>query len=199
MKVTHPDISTSSPDLDLHVKKFFYEQLHMPNSEIYDQMYVTKMPQPNTVMITLFHHRFKVFLFRVKQELRINSAQVYHDLVINENVTSLNYSLSKKLKSVKKRRSENDLENFEVVYTYQGKVFMKKERTRGNEGTIHITTNYSLHQFLHRLDNSEQRSSTASQLPLIVVAHSPPSLPAEPEANTPEQETYQPLPPAHSK
>ena len=146
----------------------------MPNREIDDQMYVAKMPQPNTVMITLSHHRFKVFLFRAKKELRINSAQVYHDLFINENLTSLNYSLIKKLKSEKKRRSENNLANFEVVYTYQGKVFVKKERARGNEGTTHITTNSGLNQFLLRLDNSEQRTSTASQLPVSVVAHSPP-------------------------
>ena len=31
VKVTHPGISTISPDLDLHVKQFFYEQLNMPN------------------------------------------------------------------------------------------------------------------------------------------------------------------------
>ena len=31
VKVTRSDISTSSPDLDLRVKKFFYEQLHMSN------------------------------------------------------------------------------------------------------------------------------------------------------------------------
>ena len=67
VKVTHPDISTSFPDLDLHVRKFFYEQLDMPNREIYDEMYVAKIPQPNAVMITLSHHRFEVFLFRVKK------------------------------------------------------------------------------------------------------------------------------------
>ena len=73
----------------------------MHNREIYDQMYVAKIPQPNTVMITLSHHRFKVFLFRAKKELRINRARVYSDLFINENLTSLNYSIFKKLKSEK--------------------------------------------------------------------------------------------------
>ena len=73
----------------------------MQNREIDDQMYVAKMPQPNTVMITLSHHRFKVFLFRAKKELRINRARVYSDLFINENLTALNYSLFKKLKSEK--------------------------------------------------------------------------------------------------
>ena len=84
----------------------------MPNREIDDQMYVAKMPQPNTVMITLSHHKFKVFLFRAKKELRINSAQVYHDLFINENLTSLNYSLIKKLKSEKKTTQRKQLGKF---------------------------------------------------------------------------------------
>ena len=96
MKVSHPDISDSSPDLDLHVKKFFYEQLNKPNRVIDDQMFVAKVPQPNTVMITLPHYRFNVVLFRAKK-MRINSVQVYHDLFINENLTSLTTLSSKSL------------------------------------------------------------------------------------------------------
>ena len=88
----------------------------MPNHEIDDQMHVAKLPQPNTVMITLSHHRFKIFLFRAKKELRINNAQVYSDLFINENLSSMNYSLLKQLKSEKKRRNGNNLANFQVVY-----------------------------------------------------------------------------------
>ena len=52
--------------------------------QIDDQMNIAKLPQPNTVMITLSHHRFKVFLFRAKKELCINNAEVYRDLFINE-------------------------------------------------------------------------------------------------------------------
>ena len=131
MKVTHPGISTTSSDLDSHVKQFFYEQLNVTNREINDQKYIAKMPQPNTVMITLSHYRFKVFLFRTKKELLLNNAQVYRDLFINEYLTSLNYSLLEKPKSERKRRIDNNLANYEVVYTYQGKVFVKKERIGG--------------------------------------------------------------------
>ena len=115
----------------------------------------------------LSHHRFKMLLFQAKKVLRINNAQVCRGLFINGNLTSLNYSLFKMLNSIKKRRSENNLAIFEVVYTYQGKVFVKEERTRGNEGTTHITTNSCIHQFLHRPDSSEQWSSTASQVPEV--------------------------------
>ena len=58
VKVTLPGISTTSS-----------EQLNMPNYEIDDQMYVAKMPQPHTVMITLSHHRFEVFLFLAKNRV----------------------------------------------------------------------------------------------------------------------------------
>ena len=95
MKVTHPGISTTSPDLDLDVKQFFYEQSNMPNRELDDQMYVAKLPQQDTVITTLTHHRFKIFSFRTKKELRINNAQAYRNLFINENLTSLNNSLLK--------------------------------------------------------------------------------------------------------
>ena len=74
----------------------------MPNRDNDDQMYVAKMPHPNTVIITLSHHRFKIFLFRAKNKLRFNNAQVYCDFFIHEILTSLNYSLLKKLKSEKK-------------------------------------------------------------------------------------------------
>ena len=35
------------------LRSFFYEQLNMQNREIDDQLYVAKMPQPHTVMITV--------------------------------------------------------------------------------------------------------------------------------------------------
>ena len=68
-----------------------------------------------------------------------------------------------------KRRSENNLAKFEMIYTYKGKSFCEKEITRGNEGTTHITFNSYLHEFIHCLDTSEQRSSTVSQLAESVV------------------------------
>ena len=68
-KVTHPGIPTSSPDLYLNVEQFFYEQLNMTNRKIDDQMYVGKLSQPNTVMIILSHHRFKLFLFQAKKRV----------------------------------------------------------------------------------------------------------------------------------
>ena len=67
VKVIHPGISTSSPYLDLHAKKFFYEQLNMPNREVDDQMYVAKMSQPYTVMISYLITDLKCFRSQLKK------------------------------------------------------------------------------------------------------------------------------------
>ena len=44
VKRTHPGNLTIYPDIDLHVKHFFCEQLKMPNREIDDSMNVAKLP-----------------------------------------------------------------------------------------------------------------------------------------------------------
>ena len=82
VKVTHTGISSTSRDIDLHVKQFLEEQLNMSNLEVDDQMYVTELPQSNLVVVTLPHHRFKIFLFRAKKELRIKNVEVYCDLFL---------------------------------------------------------------------------------------------------------------------
>ena len=85
----------------------------MPNRETEDGMYVAKMPQPNSVMITLSHHRFKVFSFRAKKVLCINNAQVYRDLFINENLTDLSELLSpEKNLNLKKTTQRKQLDKF---------------------------------------------------------------------------------------
>ena len=84
VKVTHPAISNSSTNLVEHVKQFFAQHLHMPRREIDDGMYVTKLPQPNTVLIKLSDHRFKVFLFQAKKQLRLSNDETCNDLFINK-------------------------------------------------------------------------------------------------------------------
>ena len=51
VEVTHPAISNNSPDLKEYVKQFFAHQFTMSRREIDDGMYVTKLPQLNTVLI----------------------------------------------------------------------------------------------------------------------------------------------------
>ena len=108
------------------LNSFFAKQLKMPRREIDDGMCVTKLAQPNTVLIKLSDHRFKVFMFRSKKQMRLSNNETCNDLLINENLTSLNYSIFRKPKSERRRRNENYLPNFEVVYTFQGEVFVMK-------------------------------------------------------------------------
>ena len=86
----------------------------------------------NTVMVTLSHHRFKMFLFLSKKELRINNAQVCCDLFINKNLTYLNYSLLKNLKSEKNGAAKTTWQIFRwFIHIKETFFFVKKERTIG--------------------------------------------------------------------
>ena len=64
------------------------------------------------------------------------------------------------------RRNENNMSNFEVVYNFRGKVFVKKERTVGSLGASHIPTNSSLQKFLDHLDMSHTTSQQPTAPPL---------------------------------
>ena len=90
--------------------------------------------------------------------MHLSNDEIYNELIINKNLTSLNYLLFRKLKSEKRRHNENNLPNFEVVYAFQGKVFEKKERTIGDQGASHTPTNSSLKKFLDHLDMSHTTS-----------------------------------------
>ena len=182
VKMTHPCISNTSTDIQTNVEQFLFQQLNLLNGELDDRMYFAKMPQPKTVLIRLCHHRFKLLLFQVKNTLCNNNNEAYSDLFINENLTSLNYSLLKKLKPEKNIRIEHNLANFEVVYNLQGKVFVKKARTNGTEGCVHTHTNFYLKIFLDQFNASHRPFSMyrrfqhmLSKLPSSYLKLHPPS------------------------
>ena len=102
-KVTHSAIFNNSPDLEENVKQMFAHEPNMPRCEIDDGMYVTKLPQPNTVLIKMSDHRFKTFSFLAEKQLRLINCETYNNLFINDNLTSLSYSRFRKLKSEKMR------------------------------------------------------------------------------------------------
>ena len=102
--MTHPAISNSYLELEEHAKQFFAQQLNKPRRKSVDGMYVTKLPQPKTVLIKLFDHLFKIFLFWAKNQLGLSNDETYNDILNSENLTSLIYSLFRKLKSKKAQR-----------------------------------------------------------------------------------------------
>ena len=63
------------------------------------------------------------------------------------------------------RRNENNLANFEVVYTFQRKVSVKNERTVGSQGASHVPTNCPLQKFLDQLDMSHTPAQQPKTLP----------------------------------
>ena len=162
MKLSHADIKNNAVDLDKHVRDFLSSELRMTNPETDGRMYVTKLRDTNSVLITLSDHRFKKILFHAKKQLRETNFDVYKSLFVNDNLTSLHYSLFKKVKSEKNRRSELGLESFEAVYTLQGKVLVKKLRSRGYENSIQIPTNSALNQYVTSL---QACPSTSESLP----------------------------------
>ena len=62
LKVIHPAISNSYPDLEARVEHFFAQQLNMPRREIDDGKYVAKLLQTNTVLVKLSDERLNIFL-----------------------------------------------------------------------------------------------------------------------------------------
>ena len=123
------------------------------------------MALPNTMLIRLSHHIFKAILFKVKIALRTSNNEAHSDLFIKENLTSLKYSLLKKLKTENKRRNEHNLVNFEVVYTFQRKVFVEKAKTSDNEGSVQIPSSFSLKNFLDQLDASHRLNQNVPMFP----------------------------------
>ena len=64
VKVTHPAILNSPPKQGRKLNSFFVQQLNMPRREIDDAMYLATLSQPNTILVTLSHYKFKMLLFR---------------------------------------------------------------------------------------------------------------------------------------
>ena len=75
------------------------------------------------------------------------------------------------------RRNEKNLVNFEEVYTFQGKVFVKEERTVGSQSASHIPTKSSLQKFMDHMDmlHTTSLQPTAPSFPREEIAISLPS------------------------
>ena len=154
--------------------------------------YAAKLSQPNTVQVTLFHYRFKVFLFWAEKSMRLCNTETFSDLLNNENQTSINYSLFRNLKYEKIRCNENNFANFEVLYIFQGDFSVRIKRTVGSRKASHIATNSSLQNFLNHFDISHTTTSSQQRHPSncsnTTFNHSergPQALPPSPRSRSP--------------
>ena len=152
LTITHADIDVSHPDLDVHTNQFLQQKLNMSPREIDANVYVQKTRRPNTVMLKLSDKKFKSFIYSARKTLR-NSSSNLTGLYINEYLTSYNYTLLKKLKTEKKRRNENNLPNFNSVYSFEGRVFVKLHGSEQSGEAIHMKNSNILMEFLGKLDS----------------------------------------------
>ena len=109
MKDIHWDFSNTSEKLDFLVRWF--------------------VSRSYAVLLRFSYRRFKTFLFKAKKNIRQKSKAKYKHLFINDNITSFNYSILITFKEKKRRRFESALTGFEAVYCFEGKVYVKKNRT----------------------------------------------------------------------
>ena len=155
VQVTHPSLDPSSPSLLPHVQNFLRHQLKMTDREIDANMLVFKSSRPNTVTIKCSDRRFKLFIYCARKKLRSENQSLCENLFINDNLTSFNYSLLKRLKNESKRRNDVHKKSFATVYSYNGKVYVKLCRTDSTENAIHIRYPSCIDSFLRTLDTSE--------------------------------------------
>ena len=127
--------------------------MRMEAREIDVNFRVRKVSRNNTVMITFSVKRFKRFLFASRKRLRQNLPEQCESLYVNENLTSYNFSLLRTLKAEKKRRIEANETSFGSVYSFEGKIFVKKLAATDETASC-ISTKRDLRTFLTEFDNS---------------------------------------------
>ena len=152
VSLTHPDIDQNNENLNEHIKSFFVEKLKMENRTIDTDFSVKKLPRNNTVMVTFSEMKFKRFLFSARKKI-FQLGQPSSELYVNENLTTYNFKMLKTLKMEKKRRSDENLPGFDSVYSFDGKVFVKKVRNTDRSSAIHISNPKQLSEFVESLTN----------------------------------------------
>ena len=162
--LTHPSIDPEHTDLKLHVREFLTTTLQMASREIDANMIAQKTPRPNTIQLKLSDRRFKNFLFAARKKLRNLGSSTHgtpgattenDELYINENLTTYNYLMLKKLKEEKRARATNGSANFYAVYTFEGKVFAKVTASQQSTDATHIKNPSALVDFLTRVDSQQ--------------------------------------------
>ena len=149
--LTHPNIDPNTSDLTTHVKTFLLETVKMENREIDVNFQVRKVGRENTVLVTFSDRRFKRFIFAAKKRLRTSHPDDSINFFINDNLTSFNYNLLKKLKMEKKRRTESLLPSFDSLYVFEGKVYVRISQVNSSMPATCISNEKLLQQFLTSL------------------------------------------------
>ena len=151
--IKHPELNSSAPELERYVRNFLEQKMKMETREIDANLSAVKAPRDNKIIVTLSHKRYKTFLFKSRKNLRQADEEATKDLFINDNLTTFNFGLLMQLKRERSRRLSENLPNFAVVYTFNGKVFIKIERGANNEDALNIKNASDLSSLVLKLDS----------------------------------------------
>ena len=123
--ITHPDLNTDSEDLAGHVRDFMTKKMMMPKKEVDMSLQARKVKRVSTVLVICSNKVFRNFLYSARKHLRSQNNPICDSLFLNDNLTNLNFSLLRKLRTERNRRRAEKLPNFTSVFTFEGKVFTK--------------------------------------------------------------------------
>ena len=157
VNITHPDLNKDSNDLVGDKKQFLIEHLKMERRSIDANMEVRKCPRDNTVTIKCSNIRYKRFLYTANKKLRAETPN--NNLYINDNLTTYNYDILKQLKTARKRLIDQGAICFDSVYTFDGKVFIKKSFSDNKENAICIRNRQESTKLIQGYEASEEAAT----------------------------------------
>ena len=123
-------------------------------SKIDSNRVVAKAKVGNTVLLKLSGRRFKVFLFAAKKRLRQSSDNNSVSVYLNENLSSYISNLIMKLQREPKRQREEGIATFESVYSFEGRVFVKRKSTDPSESAMLFRSEAAIKVYLQQFDTA---------------------------------------------
>ena len=149
----HSDINNEATNLENDIKNFLSEKMKMEDREIDTNMKVSKLPRENTVRLVFSDVRYKRLIFATRKRIRSEQPSLAEELFINENLTTYNFGILMSLKSERKKRTAAKAPNFDTVYSFEGRVYVKKVKST-DKSSILISSRKSMENFIGQLGNS---------------------------------------------
>ena len=164
VSITHPSIDLTAGDPSECMKRFFATTMKMGRRETDPNLNVRKTSRPNTAIISFSDRRFKIFLFSAKRALRQANDQNVQSLYVNDNMTSYNFDMLMEMKRVRKQKIDEGSMVFDSVYSFEGRVYVKRNRQDPNDRAILIKTPPQMKKFIEdffKVENTSIEPSTS--------------------------------------
>ena len=145
--ITHPALDGNFQNVFWTATHFMENIMMMEWRQIDANMYVQTTRRPNTILITFSDQRFKSFLFKARKNLPQQQVPIF----INDHLTSYNYKILKLAKEERKRNNESHTNLFETVYSYNGRVFIKRSRSDPAAEAILVKSPENLKEIMKKL------------------------------------------------